>query len=70
MLVVTLAVVAVVGGLLVRAWRDTGEAPQTTVSTPAQVGDLARTSLEAPTLMTFEPDVAAAVPMRTPVHAS
>jgi hypothetical protein len=69
-LVVTLAGLTVVGGLLLRTWRDTGKAPQTTVSTPDQVGDLVRTSLEAPTLMTFEPDVVRAVPMRASLQAS
>lgn len=65
-LVGTLAVVGVVGGLLVRTWQATGKPLQTTVATPAQVGDLVRTSLDAPTLTVFEPDVTKAVPMRTP----
>jgi hypothetical protein len=65
-LVVTLSVVAVVGALLVRTWRATGAAPKTTVSTPAQVGDLVRTTATAPTLAAAAPDVVAAVPLRTP----
>ncbi len=69
-LVASLAGLAVVGGLLIRAWQDTGRVPQTVVSTPEQVGGLVRSSLEAPTLMSFEPDVLHAVAMRTPLRAT
>jgi hypothetical protein len=65
-LVITLAGLAVVGGLLMRTWRESGAAPKTTVSTPAQVGDLVRTTTTAPTLAAAAPDVLAAVPLRTP----
>ena len=65
-LVLTLAGLAVVGGLLVRAWRSSGTVAPTTVSTPATIGDLVRTTTTAPMLAAAAPDVVAAVALRTP----
>jgi hypothetical protein len=69
-LVLTLAGLAVVGGLAAQAWRSSGEVPPTTVSTPATVGDLVRTTGTAPTLASAARNVTAAVPLRTPLLAT
>lgn len=65
-LVLTLVVLAVIGVLIMRAWRSSGAVAPTTVSTPASIGDLVRTTTTAPTLSAIAPDVTAAVGLRTP----
>lgn len=64
------ALLAVGGLLVVRAWKDSGTPPQTTVSTPPTIGSLARTTGTAPDLAALQPDLAAAVTLQPALLAT
>jgi hypothetical protein len=63
---VVVALLAVIGVIAVRAWQQSGTSPRTTVSTPAVVGSLSRTTHDAPDLAPLQADLATAVRLRTP----
>jgi hypothetical protein len=73
LLLVGLLVVSLLGALgvfTVRAWRQSGTAPQTTVSTPPVIGSLSRTAASAPDLGSLQADLGTAVRLRPPLLAT